>query len=244
VIDMVGQDQARTGAVALVERMPDPGAIWDRPPLDVHSEWGRSDGLRESDLTGSFLNDYMMAAMRIRADRTGWSVRSNPYEGGSDHESFLERGVPAVLLWHFTDQYYHTNLDRVDKVDVAEMEHMAVCALGVVHHFGNAGLERAQEVLGLVLGAARKRLNNESGIGRARLAVPAVAADPMQISAVSRRERSIIVAWSRWYREALLSVEAFDPDPSAGEERMALVERIDAALSELRDLEQEILGEL
>jgi hypothetical protein len=241
VIDMVGQNQSLTGAHALVERMPDPGAIWDRQPLDEHSEWGRSDTLRESDLAGSFLNDYVMEAMTIRADRTGWRVRNNPFEGGSDHESFLARGVPAVLLWHFTDQYYHTSLDRLDKVDPSEMQHVAIAALGLVHHFGNAGLERSDEVLDIVMRAARTRLGTEAANARRLLSAPAVAADPDQIALVSRRERSIIVAWSRWYREAMLSLERFDPDPGADPGRHTLTMRIDDALVELRELEQGIL---
>lgn len=241
VLDMTGEDQAKTGSIALVERTPDPGAIWSHPTLDVHTEWGRSDELRESDLTGSFLNDYMLAALRLRAMATGWNVRSNPFEGGSDHESFLERGIPAVLLWHFTDRYYHTSLDRLDKVDPQEMQHVAVCALALLHHYGNAGAERADEVLDLVLQAARERLSAEGSNARRLLSAPAVAVDADQIAAVSRRERAIVVAWARWYREALLSVENFDPDPARGPERTQLVERIDQALHELRELEQSIL---
>jgi len=242
VMDMVGENQALTGATALIERTPDPGAIWDRAPLDVHTEWGRMEDLRETDLKGSFLNDYVMAAVNARAASSTWNVRSNPFEGGSDHESFLAHGIPAVLLWHFTDRYYHTNLDRLEMVDESEMQRAAVAALGVIHHFANAGLQRANEVLGLVLDAARRRLRTEAENAHAFLAAPAVAADADQISSVSRRERQIIVAWSRWYREALLSVEAFDPDPSAGAEHMELVEKIDAALAELRNLEQELLA--
>jgi hypothetical protein len=239
VIDMVGEDQALTGATALVERMPDPGAIWDRPPLDIHSEWGRTDGLRESDLSGSFLNDYMMAAMRIRAGNRGWNVRSNPYEGGSDHESFLDRGVPAVLLWHFTDTFYHTSLDRMDKVSGSEMTHMAVAALGVMHHFAQAGSERSLETLEIVMDAARRRLATEAANARTRLAIPAVSENPAQRSAVSTRERTIIQAWARWYREALLSIEQFDP--AADGDRSEVIAGIDEALTELREMERAIL---
>ena len=71
IIDMVGQDLDENGALPLVERMPDPGAIWDRPPLDLHSEWGRGD-VRQSDLKGSFANDYVMGAMNACRDKTGW----------------------------------------------------------------------------------------------------------------------------------------------------------------------------
>jgi aminopeptidase YwaD len=241
VLDMTGEDQAKSGSIALVERTPDPGAIWSHPTLDVHTEWGRSDELRESDLTGTFLNDYMLATLRLRALATGWNVRSNPFEGGSDHESFLERGIPAVLLWHFTDRFYHTSLDRTDKVDPQEMQHVAVCALALLHHYGNAGPERANEVLDFVLQAARERLSAEGSNARRLLSAPAVAVDADQKAAVSRRERAIIAAWARWYREALLSVENFDPDPALGPESTTLVERIDQALHELRALEQSIL---
>jgi len=61
-----------------------------------------------------------------RARDTGWVVRSNPYEGGSDHTSFTKAGVPALLNWHFTDRYYHTNLDRPDKTSAAEMVNVGV----------------------------------------------------------------------------------------------------------------------
>ena len=241
VIDMVGEDPAENGALPLVERMPDPGAIWDRPPLDVHSEWGRGD-VREGQLSGNFLNDYVMAAMRERQKSVDWPVRSNPYEGGSDHESFLERGIPAVLLWHFTDPYYHTNLDRLDKVSLDEMENMAVGTLALVNHFGSAGLARAEEVLILVMEAARVRLETEAETAHVRLSVQAVKDDPVQLALVSDRERTIIVAWSHWYREAVLSIEHFEPGIQSSEPRRTLEAHIDEALTELRGLERQALA--
>jgi hypothetical protein len=210
----------------------------------VHTEWGRKEDLRESDLKGTFINDYMLAALRDRAASTGWKVRDNPFEGGSDHESFLGRGIPAALLWHFTDRYYHTNLDRLDKVSEDEMKQQAITALGVIDHFAHAGLDRAHEVLNLVLAAARARLNAEAENARNFMATPAVADDPDQLASVSRRERQIIVAWARWYREALLSVDAFDPDPSGGPEHTQLEADIDRAVTELRELEHEILDRM
>ncbi len=243
VIDMVGEDPKENGALPLVERMPDPGAIWDRPPLDIHSEWGRGD-VREGELVGNFLNDYVMAAMNERAKKTDWPVTSNPYEGGSDHESFLERGVPAVLLWHFTDPYYHTNLDRLDKVSLPEMENVAVGTLALVSHFASAGLPRAQEVLDIVMSAARIRLQTEAETAVTRLSVEVVRDDPVQRALVGDRERTILVAWSHWYREAVLSVEDFEPGIQSSDARRQLEEHIDTALTELRSLERNALSKL
>ena len=241
IIDMVGQDPQTNGAVPLVERMPDPGAIWDRPPLDVHSEWGRAD-VRQSNLKGSYANDYVMAAMNARKAETAWPVRSNPFEGGSDHVSFLDRGIPAVLMWHFTDPYYHTNLDRLSEVSADELANVSLATLALVHHFANAGYDRAEEVLAIVMDAARVRLEAEARNAVAYL--DTVADDPTRRALVSDRERSILVAWSYWYREAVLSIEDFDPTHRRSPERTTLEEHIDEALIELRDLEQRALNVL
>jgi aminopeptidase YwaD len=241
VIDMVGQEMSSNGAVPLVERMPDPGAIWDRPPLDVHSEWGRGD-VRESDLKGSFVNDYIMAAMNARQAETGWPVRSNPFEGGSDHVSFLDQGIPAVLMWHFTDPYYHTSLDRLSEVSADELANVSLATLALVHHFAQAGFGRAEEVLRIVMSAARIRLETEARNAVAYL--DTVADDATRRALVSDRERTIMVAWSHWYREAVLSLEDFEPTHNRSEERTELEQHIDEALVELRSLEQRALDVL
>ncbi|MGE0463485.1 MAG: M28 family peptidase, partial [Vicinamibacterales bacterium] len=122
-LDMTGEDTAKTGGTFLIEKGPDPTAFWERPS-DPHSEWGASDVDRAL-LKGSFLNDLHLGVALRHARETGWVVRTNPYEGGSDHTSFTRAGVPALLNWHFTDRYYHTNLDTIDKVSPTTMGHVA-----------------------------------------------------------------------------------------------------------------------
>ena len=68
--------------------------------------------MKANTLKGSLLNDLHLAACLRQAKETKWVVRTNPYEGGSDHTVFAEAGVPSLLNWHFTDRFYHTNLDR------------------------------------------------------------------------------------------------------------------------------------
>ena len=109
-LDMTGEDVTKTGGTFLIEKQPDPSAVWARPS-DPHTEWGASE-VKADSLKGSLLNDVHLAVCARRSKDTGWVVRTNPYEGGSDHTVFGEAGVPALLDWHFTDRYYHTNLDR------------------------------------------------------------------------------------------------------------------------------------
>ena len=133
--DMTGQSKD-TGAIALLERHPDPGAVTVLPP-DEHTPWGagevEDDWLVPNGL--AVIARCAMADVSIRAG--GWSTADHPWEGGSDHDVYLEQGVPAVLFWHFTDFTYHTSLDRVEFVDPEEMRRTGVAilatALAVAH---------------------------------------------------------------------------------------------------------------
>ena len=108
-LDMTGEDTRRTGGTFLIEKQADPSAVWARPS-DPHSEWGAGQ-VSAAALRGSLLNDLHLAVCLRRARDTQWVVRTNPYEGGSDHTAFASAGVPSLLNWHFTDRYYHTNQD-------------------------------------------------------------------------------------------------------------------------------------
>ena len=65
----------------------------------------------------------------VAAEVGGWETAEHPWEGGSDHDVFLRRGVPAVLFWHFTDFTYHTGLDRLDRIDPEELRRSSVAVL-------------------------------------------------------------------------------------------------------------------
>jgi len=131
VADMVGESREATGAVPLLERYPDPGADDDLPP-DEHTIWGK----HEVDPAWIVPNGLSIIARCALVDVSrqvgGWETFENPYEGGTDHETFLEARVPAVLFWHFTDFAYSTSLDRLAMVDPEEMRRTSVAALSTV----------------------------------------------------------------------------------------------------------------
>ncbi|MEO0650992.1 MAG: M28 family peptidase [Planctomycetota bacterium] len=118
--DMTGESYAETGAIALLERMPDPGAVAVYPP-DQHTPWGAGE-VELEELAPSGLAVIARCAMvDVGQVEGGWASADHPWEGGSDHDVYIEQGVPAVLFWHFTDFAYHTSLDRLEMVDVDEM---------------------------------------------------------------------------------------------------------------------------
>lgn len=182
-LDMTGEDTAKTGGTFLIEKGPDPSAIWERPS-DPHSEWGAGK-VDPASVRGSFLNDLHLAVALRRARDTGWVVRTNPYEGGSDHTVFTNAGVPALLNWHFTDRYYHTNLDTLEKTSPAEMQHVAIVVATTALYLSSAGAGEVQPMTRLMAAARDARLATEI----ANHATP-----------------EILEAWRKWYGEAIDSV--------------------------------------
>ena len=184
-LDMTGEDTAKTGGSFLIEKQADPSAVWPRPS-DPHTAWGAGE-VKASELKGSLLNDLHLAVCRRRARDTGWVVKTNPYEGGSDHTEFKNAGVPSLLNWHFTDRYYHTNLDRPDKTSVAEMVNVGVAVATSAWFLASATEADARQVSALLERAEADRLALEQSQG----------ASP-----------EILAAWRTWYAEARDSVRA------------------------------------
>ncbi len=181
-LDMTGEDTTKTGGTFLIEKGPDPSAIWERPS-DPHTEWGASEVNPEL-VRGTFLNDLHLGVALRRARDTDWVVRTNPYEGGSDHTSFTRVGVPALLNWHFTDRYYHTNLDTIDKVSATTMGHVAVTVGTTAMFVASADQHDVKPLERLLKRARGARMVTE---GR------------------NDASSEIRNAWETWYDQALLS---------------------------------------
>jgi Zn-dependent M28 family amino/carboxypeptidase len=112
-------------------------------------------------------------------------VRTNPYEGGSDHTVFTNAGVPALLNWHFTDRYYHTNLDTIDKTSEVTIFHVATIVATSAAFLATADAADETALIKLLDEAERARLETEQRNG---------ASD------------EIVAAWKQWYQEARASV--------------------------------------
>ena len=123
----------------------------------------------EEPIVPHYFNDYLLARCLDQAAGTGWVVRTNPFEGGSDHTPFLDAKKPGVLFWHFTDMYYHTDGDRIDKVSEAELSNVGIAALVSVLTLTSADGQTARELVAEVERAAIKRLDTELALSRAAL---------------------------------------------------------------------------
>ncbi len=208
-LDMVGEDTEKTGGTFLIEKMPDPSAIWTRGS-DQHTEWGASP-VRKEDLRPHYFNDLVEDICRQQARENGWEVRTNPFEGGSDHVPFLNAGVPGLLFWHFTDVFYHTDADRIDKVSAATLRNVGISGLTTALFLtGERTARRQAAVLEVLQSAYRSRMEAERALSQT-----AVQENPESKAA----QREILTTWQNWYLEAasstrdiLLTAEDVNPE--------------------------------
>lgn len=194
-LDMVGEDTKKTGGTFLIEKMPDPSAIWTRGN-DKHTEWG-GQKMKLSQMKPHYLNDFLIDKFKEQGKRANWVVNTNPFEGGSDHVPFLGRNIPSVLFWHFTDQFYHTDNDRLDKVSKETLKNVGVASLVSAYSLVNANDKSAKAILKDIKKAAFSRLKEEQKQSELALS----KGDSL------KTQKAIINAWNDWYVKTAQTTE-------------------------------------
>ncbi len=192
-LDMVGENTAITGGSFLIEKMPDPSAIWTRGK-DKHTEWGGK-LLGLEDMKPHYLNDFMIHSFMKQGKVAHWEVNTNPYEGGSDHTPFLDNNIPGLLFWHFTDQFYHTDKDRMDKVSQETLKNVGIASLASALTLVNGDSYTAMDIVQIVKDAATNRLAEEFLLSEKSVK----GGNPVE------NEITIIKAWEDWYIKAIAS---------------------------------------
>jgi hypothetical protein len=201
-LDMVGENTPITGGTFLIEKMPDPSAIWTRGK-DKHTEWG-GQVMKLEQMKPHYLNDFLFSIFKAQGKRANWEVTVNPFEGGSDHVPFLRADIPSVLFWHFTDQFYHTDNDRLDKVSQTTLKNVGIAALASAFTLINSDEITARTVIKDIEASALIRLNEE--LRQGKLAIEKGESKEIQIE--------IIKAWEDWCVRALATTSDMVSDSS------------------------------
>ena len=209
-LDMVGEDTKKTGGTFLIEKMPDPSAVWTRGD-EKHTEWGGSPMTKDK-IVPHYFNDFLLARCLDQAATTGWVVKTNPFEGGSDHTPFLQFKKPGVLFWHFTDQYYHTDGDRIDKVSATTLQNVGISALVSALTLANADGPMARSLIAEMERAALARLDVETALSRAAMTAGGNATN----------ERDILQTWTDYYVNSIATMSDIEAGGSSAQTTAAI----------------------
>lgn len=125
-VDMIGQDQAKTGSVLLVEY----------PPLACPSFAG--------DLMALALGEVAAETHSHSGTGTSYALFRHAvtgFSGGSDHYILADPtvGVPCPMVIQWPDRFYHTSADTLDKVDPTMMKRVGLMTGAYALFLANAG---------------------------------------------------------------------------------------------------------
>jgi aminopeptidase YwaD len=199
-LDMVGQNTDLTGGTFLIEKMPDPATIWTRGN-EKHTEWG-GDVMTKDQLNPHYLNDLSISIFQHIGQQKNWVVKFNPFEGGSDHVPFLRGNIPAVLLWHFTDQFYHTDQDRIDKVSATTLKNVGIGAMSISLFLTENKPETAALLLDRIARIATTRLKEEAELSKEALTGGGSLGD----------EQYILATWAEYYQNVIVTIGDLNPE--------------------------------
>lgn len=213
-LDMVGENTEVTGGTFLIEKMPDPSAIWTRGE-DKHSEWGGRP-LKKDDMKPHYLNDFIIQVFESQGKYADWVVKTNPFEGGSDHTPFLRADIPGLLLWHFTDQFYHTDNDRLDKVSQKTMVNVGTAALVSAYTLLNGDVKTGSLLAEQILGQAISRLQVEAILSKKAI----------ENGESAEEQKLILSTWKDWYINSLESISDLSPEKN---------QKLESSISEAKE---------
>jgi len=101
-LDMIGEKQEVTGSTLNIIR----------PPTFL------SNKLYESVIVVSLLSTLSLNSTFSNMQSVlSYRIDIAPYDGGSDHDIYLQFNIPSIMLNQWPDKFYHTDQDTIDKFD-------------------------------------------------------------------------------------------------------------------------------
>ncbi len=168
----------------------------------------------------------MVTRMNIRTPRGSLSfpnIALTPYSGGSDHNIFIDRKVPGMMLGHSPDYTHHTSEDTPDKVDPVELERTEVLATAAFWYLANLDDEQGVELAYLAGAKAAERLGEATREGmRHLLTAPPEALDHAWAEVENRIQHHL-----EWGETAVRDVLHFNDSPpveAAVQAQLAILE--------------------
>src|SRR5436190_2335012 len=85
-------------------------------------------------------------------------IKIDQHYGSSDHVTYMQYGIPAVMFITWPDMWYHSSQDTPDKQDPTQYKRAAIVATGALAVIATGGDEMAARVTAENLGRGSERL--------------------------------------------------------------------------------------
>ena len=85
-------------------------------------------------------------------------IKIDKHYGSSDHVTYMQHGIPAVMFITWPDNWYHSSQDTPDKQDSTQYKRAAVVATGAMAVLATGGDEMAARVVSENLSRGAERM--------------------------------------------------------------------------------------
>lgn len=114
-------------------------------------------------------NGYQPAldVLSPNGSRDPFYIKVDKYYGSSDHATYMQHGIPAVIFNTWPDPWYHSSQDTPDKLDATQFKRAAVVSVGAMVVLAAADDPMAVRVTADALGRGAERMGaaQRKGLG-------------------------------------------------------------------------------
>jgi len=169
-------------------------------------------------------NGYLpsQAVESPRGSKDAFYIRIDKHYGASDHATYMQHGIPAVMFITWPDMYYHSSEDTPDKLDSTQSKRAAAVGLGSLAVLANGTDEMAARVVNENLGRGLSRMGEAHTKGLSYLADS--AADAAALAAAYREARVAVQHAASIEKAVVKSASVLYADVEAGKKKTAVFE--------------------
>jgi len=150
--------------------------------------------------------------------RDAFYIKVDKYYGASDHATYMQHGIPAVIFNTWPDLWYHSSQDTPDKLDPTQFKRAAVVSVGAMTVLASADDAMAVRVLADVLGRGAERVtaNQRKGLGYI-----GDVTDASQLAQAYKDAKAAVQHQARLEKAVLKSASVLFANPADAEKKIA-----------------------
>ena len=148
-------------------------------------------------------------------------IKIDKHYGSSDHVTYMQHGIPAVMFITWPDNWYHSSQDTPDKQDATQYKRAAVVATGAMTVLASGGDEMAARVVSENLARGAERMGDSHRKG---LAYIADVADRAALPGAFKEATIAIRHQADVEKGVVRSAHVLFDNPSDGEKKVQVFE--------------------
>jgi hypothetical protein len=156
-----------------------------------------------------------------RGSKDAFYIKVDKHYGSSDHVTYMQHGIPAVMFITWPDMWYHSSEDTPDKQDTTQYKRAAAVGLGSLAALSEGTDSMAARIVNENLGRGLARMGESHTKGLGYLAD---ATDAAALAAAYREARVAIKHQAEIEKAVVRSASVLYTNVDAGKKKTAVFE--------------------